>query len=74
VGQEGQHLKLAVCDPRGVGPSRYQTWDAIAFRQGDWAGHLPQRVDLAYTLELNTYNGEQRLQLNVKDIRPAADQ
>ncbi len=69
VGQDGQHLKLSVCDPQAKGPARYQTWDAIAFRQGDWFAAMPGRVDLAYTLEAQVYGGERRLQLNVKDIK-----
>ncbi|MCX7670285.1 MAG: DHH family phosphoesterase, partial [Anaerolineae bacterium] len=71
VGQDGQHLKLVVRDPAATGPNARRVVDAIAFRQGAWYGQLPRRVDLAYTLELNEYNGEQRLQLNVKDLRPA---
>ena len=64
VGAEGKHLKLVLSDGQ-------QIWHAIAFRMGSLHGVLPDRVDLAYTLEINEWNGRQRLQLNVKDIRPA---
>ncbi len=64
VGADGHHLKLVLHD--GV-----QTWDAIAFRQGNWHDHLPSRVDVAYTLEINEWNDRRRLQLNVRDIKPA---
>ena len=57
------HLKLTVSDGQVL-------WDAIAFRQGNWLGNLPQRIDMAYQLEARTWNGESRLQLNVKDIKP----
>jgi hypothetical protein len=43
----------------------------IAFRQGAWAGQLPDRVDLAYKLNVNEWNGRRDLQLMVEDIRPA---
>jgi len=66
VGADGRHLKLTVVDPQAG-----QLMDAIAFRLGDWFGHLPPRIDLAYTLEVNEFNGRRSLQLNVKDIRPA---
>jgi single-stranded-DNA-specific exonuclease len=66
VGREGGHLKLKLSD--GVG-----TWDAIAFRQGAWAGRLPSVIDVAYHLELNEWRGQRRLQLNVQDIRPARE-
>jgi len=64
VGSDGAHLKLLLFDGRTV-------WDGIAFGQGDWADHLPNRVDIAYHLQLNEWNGERRLQLNIQDIRPA---
>ena len=64
VGHGGRHLKLALSDGR-------VTWDAIAFRQGEWAGKLSDLVDIAYHLEINEWNGQQRLQLNVQDIRPS---
>lgn len=64
VGSEGRHLKLVVSDGR-------ITFDAIAFRQGDWFDHLPERVDLLFTFEMNEFNGRQTLQLRVLDIKPA---
>jgi len=63
VGED--HLKMTLSDGRAV-------WDAIAFRQGGWAGKLPCRIDVVYTLEVNEWNEEKRLQLNVKDLRPSA--
>lgn len=64
VGGDGQHLRLTLFDD-GV------TWDGIAFKQGEWAGKLPDRVDIVYHVEVNEWNGEQRIQLNIRDIRPA---
>jgi len=64
VGSDGKHLKLAVRDPR-----TRTGMDAIAFRMGEWYGHLPSRVDLAYAVEINEFNGRRSLQLNVKDMR-----
>ncbi len=58
------HLKMILSDGRAV-------WDAIAFRQGEWAGKLPYHIDIVYTLEVNEWNEEKRLQLNVKDLRPS---
>ncbi len=62
VGVEGRHLKLYVADASG------RSWDAIAFRQGYWIGRVSSRIDLAYRLELNEWNGRINLQLNVQDI------
>ena len=64
VGANGHHLKLSVTDGRTF-------FDAIAFRQGRLAEQMPARVDLAFTLDVNKWNDERRLQLNVIDLRPA---
>jgi single-stranded-DNA-specific exonuclease len=66
VGAEGAHLKLTVTDGK-------ITYDAIAFRQGYWFAQLPPKIDLMYTFELNEFNGQVSLQLNVKDIRKSQD-
>jgi single-stranded-DNA-specific exonuclease len=63
VGADGRHLKLILQDERGI------TTDAIGFRLGPLQPDLPPRVDLAYTLESNAYNGRTTLQLNIKDVR-----
>ncbi len=60
------HLRLMLSDGQVV-------WDAIAFRQANWMEHLPPRIDVAYQLEARTWNGDARLQLNVKDMRPASE-
>jgi single-stranded-DNA-specific exonuclease len=64
VGNAGKHLKLTLSDG-------WSTWDGIAFRQGEWAGKLPDHVDVAYYLEVNEWKDRRRLQLNVQDVRPA---
>ncbi len=65
MGNEQKHLRLLLRDGRGV------AWDAVFFRQGSLAGEIPDRVDVAYTLEVHEWNQEKRLQLNVQDLRPA---
>ena len=59
VGQ-GKHLKF-----------KAEGLDAIAFGMGDLESMLQngQQVDLAYNLELDTYNGFEKLQLKVKDLK-----
>lgn len=61
--KDGAHLKLTLLDENG------KFWDAIAFRMGDRIDHIPDKIDIAYTFEVNTWNGERRLQLNVKDVQ-----
>jgi single-stranded-DNA-specific exonuclease len=64
IGTEGQHLRMSVSDG-------YITYDAVAFRQGHWANQMPERIDILYVFETNSYQGRESLQLNVRDIRPA---
>ncbi|MFP4501901.1 MAG: single-stranded-DNA-specific exonuclease RecJ [Candidatus Hydrogenedentota bacterium] len=62
------HIKFAVRQNGRV-------FDAIGFGMADqWpAGTLPETIDLAYTPEFNTWNGETTIQLVVKDIVPARE-
>ena len=66
MGQDGLHLKLIVAQ-NGSRPI-----EVIAFRWGEFVDDIPTRVDLAYTLEINNWQGKQSLQLNLKDLRPAS--
>ncbi|MCB0213135.1 MAG: single-stranded-DNA-specific exonuclease RecJ [Anaerolineae bacterium] len=65
VGQEGQHLRLVLNDGK-------QDWNTIAFRLGHWAGKLKpsQEIDAVYNLEFNHWNGQTKMQLNIKDLKP----
>lgn len=45
----------------------WNSWE----ERGEWAGRLPERVDLIYTFEMNEYNGRKSLQLKGKDIKAA---
>ncbi len=65
VGREQKHLKLVLRDRRGV------SWPAIAFRLGELRAEVPDRVDVAYHLEVNEWNHERRLQLVIQDLRAA---
>ena len=62
---KGEHLKLVL----SAGNNQL---DAIAFRQGALLENLPDYVDIAYTFEINEFNGRSTMQLNVRDIQPAA--
>lgn len=65
VGKEGHHLKLKLAR---VGQPPL---DGIGFNLGEWVENMPDRIDVAYQLEMNEWNGNRSLQLNVQDIRPA---
>jgi len=63
-GADNSHLRLTISDG-------WLTYDAIAFRRGELASNLPNRIDLVYTFETNNYNGVTTLRLNVRDLRAA---
>jgi single-stranded-DNA-specific exonuclease len=65
VGKDSAHLKLTLSDER-------ITYDGIAFRQGKWLENMPPRLDILYTFEMNEFNGQKNLQLNIQDIKPSA--
>jgi single-stranded-DNA-specific exonuclease len=65
VGSESQHLKLGLETEDGVR-------EAIAFRMGNRTVQPGDHVDVVYHLEVNQWNGERRLQLNIQDIRATA--
>ncbi len=68
VGQQGAHLQLRLSTGTG---NTERIIPAIAFRQGAWAESLPQTIDLAYSINVNEWNGRRNLQLMVQDLRPA---
>lgn len=63
--QAAPHLKLRLRDGNG------QSWDAVAWRMGERLSELKigQPIDIAFHLEAATWNGEERLQLQVLDFR-----
>ncbi|HVO70678.1 MAG TPA: DHHA1 domain-containing protein, partial [Aggregatilineaceae bacterium] len=66
VGQDGKHLRLRLSNGRG-------DMEGIAFKQGDWAEHLPSLVDVVYHLEFREWNGRWQPQLVVQDLQPSGD-
>jgi single-stranded-DNA-specific exonuclease len=72
VGQEGKHLKLTITASEIRNPkSQIQEIDCIAFGKGSHASELKtgDKVKIAYTIDLNTYNGISKLQLKIRDIK-----
>ncbi len=66
---------MAIIDIRTVGEGKHLKFksdgiDSIAFGMGELQNTLQngQQIDLAHTPEIDTYNGNEKLQLKVKDI------
>jgi single-stranded-DNA-specific exonuclease len=67
VGANAKHLKMNLTDD-------LITFDAIAFRFGAMKDELSKgRVDVVYSYEKNVFNGIEKLQLNVRDVKPATN-
>ena len=60
---EGRHLKLSLRDENIV-------TNAIGFNLGHLADDytIGDKVDIVGALEINVYNGEEKIQFNLKDI------
>ncbi|MGB2697842.1 MAG: single-stranded-DNA-specific exonuclease RecJ [Candidatus Zixiibacteriota bacterium] len=59
------HLKIKV-------KKNNRIFDAIGFGFGDWVKPLSMKrikIDLVYVIERNTWNGNSKLQLRIKDLR-----
>lgn len=73
VGRDRQHLKLVVRPfSTKIGDSeKNSVFKAIGFAMGDIYYRLSPgtRVDIAYTVELDKWNGEKHLQLKLKDVK-----
>ena len=64
VGRGGKHLKLKLGQNSCV-------FDAIAFGVGELFGSIARdsKIDIAYALEENTWNGNKKIQLKIRDIK-----
>ncbi len=74
VGKTRDHLKLTLSDPRYHQDRQLHSpviVDGIAFQFGGLANELSvgDHIDIAFSYEINTYNGNQTVQLNIRDIQ-----
>lgn len=66
VGKEQEHLKLELTDD-----SCENVMSGIAFRMYEYNDHLKafNPLDICYTLDENTFNGNTNIQLTIRDIK-----
>lgn len=72
LGRDANHLKLRLSHPDSELPTHNpEPFEAIAFNMGGMAKEIKigEKIDLAYTIDENTWNGNTKLQLKVKDIK-----
>lgn len=64
MGNGGEHLRLTLKQGGSV-------WDAVAFRLGGCIGEICPHLDIVYNLEVDRWNGAERLRLNILDFAPS---
>jgi single-stranded-DNA-specific exonuclease len=64
IGSQGEHLGLKL-KHEGI------AWDAIGFRFGNRAQEVTTYLDIAYNLDIDRWNGGERLRLKILDFDPA---
>lgn len=70
VGKDQEHIKLELVDRLS---ERNVIMNGIAFGLYEHNAHIKAQkpIDIVYTIEENTYNGNTSIQLMIKDIRPS---
>ncbi|HUN22087.1 MAG TPA: single-stranded-DNA-specific exonuclease RecJ [Anaerolineales bacterium] len=63
MGRDNDHLKLVFRDGQG------RFLDAVGWRMGKDALQMQGKLDVAFGLEINEWQGKKSLQLNLKDVR-----
>lgn len=74
IGRDKNHLKLVLSGSRSDSGQARMTGrniEAIAFGMGEMGQQLKigQKIDIAYTIDENEWNGRKSLQLKIKDIK-----
>jgi len=79
VGADGKHLKLklkAKSEKRKTEPTTYNLQpitylNGICFGMGERSKdlHVGDKIDIAYVLEVNEWNGNRKIELKIKDFR-----
>jgi len=64
MGANGEHLRLKV---RQGG----KTWDAVGFKFGNYLAEVAPTIDIVYNLEIDRWQGMEKLRLNILDFAPA---
>jgi len=65
LGNAGKHLRLVLRTPN------YFVYDAIGFGFGEENIKVGDRLDMVYALREDTWHGDGRLELKIKDFRPS---
>ncbi len=62
MGNAGEHLRMKLRQGR-------TSWDGVAFRLRDHIPEIAPRLDIVYNLEIDRWNGQEKLRLNILDFK-----
>jgi single-stranded-DNA-specific exonuclease len=62
MGADKSHLRMKLRQGKML-------FDAVGFGLGSYAGQIGSNIDLVYNLELDTWNGNSKLRLNILDFQ-----
>jgi single-stranded-DNA-specific exonuclease len=65
MGDGGEHLRLKLKQGGTV-------WDSVAFRLKDHLPEISPRLDVVYNLEIDRWNGREKLRLNILDFKKSS--
>jgi single-stranded-DNA-specific exonuclease len=65
MGADQQHLRLRL-------KQNGAAFDAVAFKLGDSVGQVSESLDIVYNLEMDRWNGNENLRLNIQSFCPAS--
>lgn len=64
MGGNGEHLRLKLRQGSA-------TWNGVGFNLGSYLSGTDCPLDIVYNLEIDRWNGEERLRLNILDLAPS---
>jgi len=65
MGSNGRHLRMKL-------KQGGTAWDGVAFGLGSYLAEVASPLDIVYNLELNRWQGQERLRLNILDFTPTS--
>ena len=63
MGNDQQHLRMKLRQSK-------TNFDCVAFRLGERVTEVTDTVDIVYNLEMDRWNGNENLRLNIQSFRP----
>ncbi|OGO21673.1 MAG: single-stranded-DNA-specific exonuclease RecJ [Chloroflexi bacterium RBG_16_51_9] len=72
MGNTGDHLRLKLKqDSTHSTGSGQALWDGVGFNLGCYRGEISSLIDIVYNLEIDHWNGQEKLRLNILDFEPS---